>query len=370
MTSHHEFTVEILTILKAEFSDTADEIFAASELIRYLNVKTRSASRGSKARGSFGNHYALYVLVEDYIARGFLESGDYESYSGARYTDLMNRQRELPFGSRLQNHALNHRLNQEFHKYFPISDYVPIVRDPQTSRYWINENLLKVPVGRRIYNIATVVIAIIEAYVAAKQDAFKRFISDCERLQRIQADNPAEARQFIGSLLDLNVDARIFEIASYAILRPYYGNQSIYWGWEEDEIQEEALILYKTGRTNANDGGIDFVMRPLGRFFQVTESLDFKKYFLDIEKVHRYPITFVIKSDDAINDIEELLRAEAQKTYSVRTVVDRYMDSVEELLNIPILLSRLDEVMKAGGIQEIVNELVTQSRLEFNLPVE
>lgn len=31
----------------------------------------------------------------------------------------------------------------------------------------------------------------------------------------------------------------------------------------------------KTGRTNANDGGIDFVTKPLGRFFQVTETLDF-----------------------------------------------------------------------------------------------
>ena len=41
----------------------------------------------------------------------------------------------------------------------------------------------------------------------------------------------------------------------------------------------QAIKLYKTGKTNANDGGIDFVMKPLGRFFQVTETLDFKKYF-------------------------------------------------------------------------------------------
>ena len=31
----------------------------------------------------------------------------------------------------------------------------------------------------------------------------------------------------------------------------------------------------KNGRTNENDGGIDFVVRPLGRFFQITETLDF-----------------------------------------------------------------------------------------------
>jgi len=46
-------------------------------------------------------------------------------------------------------------------------------------------------------------------------------------------------------------------------------------------VKEDFLILYKTGRTNANDVGIDFVMKPLGRFFQVTETLDVRKYFLD-----------------------------------------------------------------------------------------
>jgi len=74
-------------------------------------------------------------------------------------------------------------------------------------------------------------------------------------------------------------DARIFEIVSYAVLKQYYAEKTIFIGWERNDIREEILRLYKTGRTNANDGGIDFVMRPLGRFFQVTETLDVKKYF-------------------------------------------------------------------------------------------
>ena len=45
------------------------------------------------------------------------------------------------------------------------------------------------------------------------------------------------------------------------------------------------MELYKTGRVGANDGGIDFVLRPHGRFFQATEVLDFGKYFLDIDKI-------------------------------------------------------------------------------------
>ena len=62
-----------------------------------------------------------------------------------------------------------------------------------------------------------------------------------------------------------------------------------------------------TGRTNANDGGIDFVMRPLGRFFQVTETLDVRKYFLDIDKVEHYPVSFVIKSAESADALRQKL---------------------------------------------------------------
>ena len=46
-------------------------------------------------------------------------------------------------------------------------------------------------------------------------------------------------------------------------------------------------------------------MTPLGRFFQVTETTDVNKYFLDIDKVQRFPITFVVKSTDTEDEIRE-----------------------------------------------------------------
>ena len=117
------------------------------------------------------------------------------------------------------------------------------------------------------------------------------------------------------------VDARIFEIVSYSILKNYYRNQKIYWGFDPDELQEESLKLYKTGRTNANDGGIDFVMKPLGRFFQVTETIDVKKYFLDIDKIEKFPITFVVKSSDSIETIKNRIQEQAEKQYSIQAIV-------------------------------------------------
>ncbi|MCS1410631.1 MAG: hypothetical protein M2R45_03826 [Verrucomicrobia subdivision 3 bacterium] len=50
-------------------------------------------------------------------------------------------------------------------------------------------------------------------------------------------------------------------------------------------------------------------MRPLGRFFQVTETTDVKKYFLDIDKVQRYPITFVVKSSEPADVLRDKDRA-------------------------------------------------------------
>lgn len=359
----HEFTPIILRILRERFGELADEIYQNSLLLQYLNVKTKAASRDSKSRPSFGNHYALYVLIEDYVTHGY-PAGNYGDYAGARFSDLFRRQRDLPFGSKLQNHALNHRLNEEFKRYFPTTANVPILRNTVTSRYWINENLLWIEAAEQKFNIAKAILSIIETYISSRKSTFEQFIESLTQLQNIAHET--EAREFIANLLQPQVDARIFEIVSYAILKAFYAEQTIIWGWTEQNLRSEKLSLFKTGRTNANDGGIDFVMKPLGRFFQVTETLDVKKYFLDIDKIHRYPLTFVIKSNDSIEEILTLIRLQAHTLYSDETVVKRYLNSIEEIINTPILLARLDELVQKGQLKVIIEEIIIQSKGEFN----
>lgn len=363
----HAFTSEIMGILQAEFKELAQDIFDKSLLLQYLNTKTRSVGRGSKSRSAFANNCALYVLIEDYIDKGFVTSGVYKDYEGAKYADLLRRQRELPFGSKLQNHALNHRLNEEFAKFFPISDHKPIIRDAETNRYWINENLLNVsaPNGTLLC-LAGVIIKVINAYINAKRNAFNAFFETCQKIQLIQDAQPSEALEFVKGLLQPNVDARLFEIISFSILKAFYGAQSIFWGWAEDELHEEALILYKTGRTNANDGGIDFVMRPLGRFFQVTETVDVKKYFLDIDKIQRFPLTFVVKSQETSEYIFDKIRSQAENQYPVKAIINRYMECIDEIINIPELTRRFNETVQNGALSSIMNEIVLQSKVEFN----
>lgn len=364
----HEFTQVIRQLLTTEFDTIDNDVFSQSDLIQYLNEKTDSLSRGSKARSNFGSIYAIYVLVEDYVQRGFHTSGDYKDAEGVKFTELLKRQRELPFGEKLQNHALNHRLNLEFQKLFPLAKIQPIIRDPETLLYSINEHLLIVKINGIVYNIALTILNVINAYIKAKQESFYLFIQDCERIKQA-LDEPGLASEFVSELLRPNVDARIFEIVSFAILKAHYGDMSIYWGWELGEIAEEKLVLFKTGRTNANDGGIDFVMRPLGRFFQVTETIDVKKYFLDIDKVQKYPITFVVKTELGETEIVESIQKQAFEQYPLRSIVKQYMASIEEVINVPILLERLQEVIDNNDIHKVMDEIIKHSRVEFNIEV-
>ena len=366
--TEHAFTKKIREILGDSYGEASELIFEKSLLLQYLNLKTKSANKGSKSRGSFGNNYAIYVLVEDYIKHGYhLGSTSYRLYEGANFSELFARQRELPFGKKLQNHHLNNRCNDEFRKFFPGASHVPIIRDLQTKKYWFNEKLLKLDLGNgRIVNIAEPVIDIIDAYGAAKRSAFESFIDACKNLRDINHEQKEEAASFIANQLSPNVDARIFEIISFAILRAHYGEQSIYWGQSKSSLTRESLILFKTGRTNANDGGIDFVMRPLGRFFQVTETIDTRKYFLDIDKLQKYPVTFVVKTDESADVIKRNIREQAALAYGIDAVVNRYMSCIEEIINVPDLLRHLDSVIKLGKLRDVMAEIVRQSFVEFN----
>ncbi|TXL02662.1 restriction endonuclease, partial [Methylococcaceae bacterium CS3] len=67
----HDFTKTIIDILDRFSEKNGNEILKKSEIIQYLNIKTKAANRGSKSRAGFANHYAIYVLIEDYLNGNF-----------------------------------------------------------------------------------------------------------------------------------------------------------------------------------------------------------------------------------------------------------------------------------------------------------
>jgi hypothetical protein len=128
----------------------------------------------------------------------------------------------------------------------------------------------------------------------------------------------------------------------------------------------KSQCLYKTGRTNANDGGIDFVMRPPGRFFQVSEVLDFKKYFLDIDKILHFPITFVIKSEKTPNELSEIIIQKAKKSYDIKTLKN-YKSCIEEIISIPTLKEMIKQIIKNRKQTQVIDDLILYYKIEFNI---
>ena len=347
-------------IINEAYPDNADEILELP-LIKYLKRKTVSVGRNSKSRGSFANLYAIYVLVEDYINKGYSDTNEkYEYYGGADFTPLFNRQRELPFGAKLQNHALNHRLNEEFEKYHALT---PIKRDTSTSKYWFNEDLLTT--GN--INIARDIIKIIDTYVELKSEKFDYFFDLCKKIEDTYEETPQVAIDFIKQQLQPSIDARIFEIVAFCIIKYTFIDKTLLLGSSEGNLEKHPLVLYKIGRTNANDGGIDYIMKPLGKIYQVTEDLNFKKYFLDIDKLNKFPITFVIKTNLSVDEIVKKITKDAKKQFKDKKILNKYLNCFEEIINIEKLYKYLNIVIKNGRMKDLLEELVIQCKVEYNI---
>lgn len=361
----------ILDILKEHYPKNYEDVYNKAYLIQYLDKKTNSVGKSSKSRPSFANLYAIYVLVEDYLNNGYYNSGKYiKEYDGMIFSNAFNRQRELPFGEKLQNHALNNRCNHEFSKYFnAVTLEVPIVINQRESRYFINEKLLLIRINGQAIDISKVIVEIVDRYVELKKEKFDGFFEKCITFSKTYTYNQKEAIQFIESNLDENADARIFEIVSFLICKYYYYTKTVYFGFEKDSIKQYRLSLHKTGRTNANDGGIDFIMQPIGRVFQVTEVLDFKKYFLDIEKLNKFPITFVVKTEQKAKDVMNTIQTKAGSMYKGE-ILERYLSCFEEIITLRKLRKYLNVIIEEELLDKFFMDLIKYCSIEYNVEIK
>jgi hypothetical protein len=210
---------------------------------------------------------------------------------------------------------------------------------------------------------------IINRYIELLRNKDAAILQDLEELKTFS--NVTDKIQKLVSILSDKTEARIFEIISYAVLKNHYKNTIIYWGENIKDIkdlQKENLSLYKTGRTNANDGGIDFVMRPLGRFFQVTEVLEnYNKYLLDIDKVIHFPVTFVVKTKKTKEGIEAELQSYIEKkSGGMDMIKNRYKDAIEEIITINELEQYVGELMD-DDINSVISDIEMYYKFEMNL---
>lgn len=350
--------VFVEAILKRHVGSQASALFEKSPLLRYLDGKSGAIHGSSTTRRSYGNYYAIYSILYFYTQDFYGKPHLYRQFQGYEYTKLFRFYRGLYGGSKLQNHALNSRVNGEFRNWFPNERDLIIIND---GKYLLHIDYLLVD-G---YDISKIALEIIEAYISLLQRKDSTLFQHLEQMKHEASSQ--QKKLLLSQLLADDAEARIFELLSYAILKHHYRNQAVYFGYTQDTIHEEALTLYKTGRTNANDGGIDFVLRPSGRFFQVTEVGQYDKYLLDIDKVLHFPITFVVKTYKSRQQLKAEIQAYIlKKSGGMKVLQERYENAFEELITMNELNQWLYDLPESD-IDAVIHDIDFYYSMELNL---
>lgn len=352
----------IKQILVEDFPSNYQTVYNNSPLLQYLDKKMKAVHGDSKTRRSLGNIYAIYSILYYYKDDFYNQPDKYREFGGYDYMRLFNFYRGLYGGSKLQNHALNSRVNGEFRNKIPNVSNDLIVTD--NGKYLLHIDYLYVDGN----DISITCCKVIDKYIDLLMTKDHALLSVLQQLSEL-ADYEEKKRQ-INELLTEDAEARIFEIISYAILRNHFKNIKVYWGYSHDSIIEEELKLYKTGRTNANDGGIDFVMRPVGRFFQVTEVNSYDKYLLDIDKVMHFPVTFVIKTrlskERVFRELDTYIKYRAN---GMKVIEKRYRKAIEEIITINELQQWTFDLANKD-IDCIIRDIDIFYKMEMNMDAE
>lgn len=349
-------------ILKDEYPLNYQQVYDNSPLLQYLDKKMKAVHGHSKTRRSLANIYAIYSILHFYKNDYYEMKDDYRHFEGYDYMRLFTFYRALYGGSKLQNHALNSRVNGEF--YNKVKDATNDLIIVNNGKYLIHIDYIYV----KGHDISKTTCKIIEKYMVLLMAKDHALIKALEELQNLADYDQKKAK--INALLTEDAEARIFEIISYAILKNHYKNIKVYFGYSREAITEVKLDLYKTGRTNANDGGIDFVMRPVGRFFQVTEVNNYDKYLLDIDKVMHFPISFVIKTNQSRQSVlHNLKQYIAIHSGGMAVLEERYQNAIEEIITINELQTWTQELGN-NDIDDLIRDIDLYYKLEMNMDLE
>ena len=341
--------------------DIAKDVFEKSEILQYFNLKSNAIHGSVKSRRSLANWYAIYGILVFYKENNFTNDKErYLDFDRFPYTNLFNYMRTLYGGEKLQNHALNSRANGEFAN--------KIASVPEKQLILINEGKYMIHPDY-IYidgdDLSDLYIDVVDKYISLLVEKDQGLLHIIDELKNSKDFN--NQKDLILNLLREDSEARVFEIVAYALLANYYSKTKVFIGYSKEILEEHYLKLYKTGRTNANDGGIDFVMKPLGRFFQVTEVGSYDKYFLDIDKVMKFPITFVVKTNETSEKVKKDLLSYAElKSGGVKVIKNSYIQAIEEVITINELKKWINTITQ-NDINTIASDIELYYKLELNI---
>ena len=146
-------------ILKEDYAENYKYIYDNSALIQYLDKKMKAVHGDSKTRRSLANIYAIYSIIHYYKDDFYNNPEKYRAFEGYDYTKLFIFYRGLYGGNKLQNHALNSRVNGEFKNRFPLQKNDLIIIN--NGKYLIHIDYLYLDKN----DISWTVFKIIEKYI-------------------------------------------------------------------------------------------------------------------------------------------------------------------------------------------------------------
>ena len=224
-------------ILRGEYGGEYESVFNSSKLIQYLDYKMGAVDGDSKSRRSLGNIYAIYSITHFYFEDFIDDSENYKQFSGYEFTKLFYFCRSLYGGEKLQNHALNSRVNGEFLNKFP-DEIEPIIID--NGKYSLHIDYLFVN-GK---DISKAINRIVEKYIEILIEKDSTLMKTIEELSTV--DDVGIKKEKIKEMLNSRTEARVFEIISFAVLKNHYKGISIIIGKDMESLRTEYLTLYKT----------------------------------------------------------------------------------------------------------------------------
>lgn len=74
----------------------------------------------------------------------------------------------------------------------------------------------------------------------------------------------------------------------------------------------------------------------------------------------------MIKTNESCDDLKAKLKANAKNTYRIEAIVDKYLNCIEEIINIPVLRDYLHTLDQKNEIESVLSEIILQSKVEFN----
>lgn len=159
--------------------EKAQSVYDKSPLIRYLDKKTGAIHGDSKTRRSLANIYAIYSILYYYVDEFYQDKEKYKQFLGYDYTKLFVFYRKLYGGSKLQNHALNSRVNGEFRNKIVGADKDLIIIND--GKYALHIDFLYVD----NIDISKVCKTIIEKYISLLIEKDNGLVAVLEELRSI-----------------------------------------------------------------------------------------------------------------------------------------------------------------------------------------